>query len=99
MAACSSLSHDDAGAPLDAGTDAGADAGSPDAGAPDAGPDAGVPGGCSCGDAGVCGTGALGDPLRCCDYGQDDCLRDAGACAAPTRCSPRPDCCVHLTCG
>jgi hypothetical protein len=96
LVACSSPSGNDGGSPHDSGVpDSGTpDSGTPDAGSADAGtPDAGEPGGCSCGDAGVCGTGLLGDPVRCCDYSQDDCLRDAGACEVPTRCSPRPDCC------
>jgi hypothetical protein len=91
---------------IDAGSDAGLDAGSDagpkaDAGR-DGGQDAGPPPytGCTCGTAGVCGTGLLGDPLRCCNYAEDDCLsgRDAGVCTAPRRCSPKPPCCQTGTC-
>ncbi len=84
----------------DAGRDAGRDAG-PGGGGGDAGRDAGPPAaGCSCGDAGICGTGALGDPLRCCNYRSDSCFDapDAGYCATPRRCSPVPPCCADDSC-
>ena len=95
--ACSAPMATDSGVP-DAGRDggeAGLDAGS------DAGTDAGQRPytGCTCGDAGVCGTDALGDPLRCCNYQQDSCgANDAGPCGLPVRCSARPPCCFDGTC-
>lgn len=95
---CSSPSMGvDSGTPMtdDAGTDAGQSF--------DAGFDAGsfdddVDGGCTCGDGGVCGTGALGDPVRCCNYQSDSCIASNTPCESPKRCSPRPACCRTGTC-
>jgi hypothetical protein len=53
--------------------------------------------GCSCGSAGVCGTGAVGDPFRCCNAAQDSCGGSSrnNPCQ-PLRCSVEPTCCVFL---
>jgi hypothetical protein len=81
------------------------DAPIPDAPVPDAcsNPDAdlGTPG-CVCArngqTSGVCGTGTVSDPFRCCNAAEDGCSR-GGVTAAydpcrPMRCSIEPDCCI-----
>jgi outer membrane protein assembly factor BamB len=52
---------------------------------------------CSCGASGVCGTGAVNDPFRCCDPAQDSCnsLTANNPCR-PWRCSTRPSCCLFF---
>jgi hypothetical protein len=53
--------------------------------------------GCGCGTSGVCGTGTLTDPFRCCDTAEDTCIARVDPCT-PLRCSVEPDCCVLGNC-
>jgi outer membrane protein assembly factor BamB len=54
---------------------------------------------CGCGAGGVCGTGAVGDPFRCCNIAEDTCATASGSNpCTPSRCSVEPDCCVDFTC-
>jgi hypothetical protein len=81
------------------------DAANPDAGAIDAAacnarPDAG--GNlifCGCGASGVCGTGVIGDPFRCCNVAEDSCNKSGRIAGSydpctPKRCSIEPTCCI-----
>src|SRR5262249_11056175 len=49
---------------------------------------------CNCGTSGVCGTGLVGDPFRCCNAAADSCnVLAANTPCRPWRCSPSPACC------
>ena len=57
---------------------------------------------CNCSGGAICGSGAAGDPWRCCNLAQDSCATDSAANpCVPWQCSPKPVCCTRIppTCG
>jgi hypothetical protein len=57
---------------------------------------------CNCSGGAICGSGAAGDPWRCCNLAQDNCAASQtyNPCA-PMRCAPKPGCCARIppSCG